>query len=76
MIEAIGMDGASIEVSLAEYSPGDGLSGKGRGHANAPRRDPILPDLNLPSKHGREVLEAIKQSSKLKSVPVVILTTS
>ena len=47
-----------------------------QGHANAPRPDLILLDLNLPKKDGREVLEEIKQSPTLKSIPVVILTTS
>jgi two-component system, chemotaxis family, response regulator Rcp1 len=45
-------------------------------HANAPRPDMILLDLNLPKKDGREVLEEIKESPALKSIPVVILTTS
>ena len=45
-------------------------------HANAPRPDLILLDLNLPMKGGREVLEEIKLDANLKSIPVVILTTS
>jgi chemotaxis family two-component system response regulator Rcp1 len=45
-------------------------------HANAPRPDLILLDLNLPKKGGRELLEEIKLDPSLKSIPVVILTTS
>ena len=45
-------------------------------HSNVPRPDLILLDLNLPKKDGREVLEEVKESSSLKSIPVVILTTS
>ncbi len=45
-------------------------------HAHAPRPDLILLDLNLPKKDGREVLEEIKQSPALKSIPIVILTMS
>jgi len=45
-------------------------------HANAPKPDIILLDLNLPKKDGREVLEEIKQDERLKTIPIVILTTS
>ena len=45
-------------------------------YADAPRPDLILLDLNLPKKDGRQVLEEIKESLLLKSIPVVILTTS
>lgn len=44
--------------------------------ADAPRPDIILLDLNLPVKDGREVLTEIKSDENLKSIPVVILTTS
>jgi two-component system, chemotaxis family, response regulator Rcp1 len=45
-------------------------------HANAPRPDIILLDLNLPKKDGREVLSVIKSDDQLKHIPVVVLTTS
>jgi len=46
------------------------------GHANAVRPDLMLLDLNLPKKDGRQVLEEIKSDPELKSIPVVVLTTS
>ncbi len=41
-----------------------------------PFPDLILLDLNLPRVSGTEVLEFIKNSNKLKKIPVVVLTTS
>ena len=46
------------------------------GHEDAVRPDLILLDLNLPKKDGREVLAEIKTDEKLRSIPVVVLTTS
>ncbi len=45
-------------------------------YADASRPDLILLDLNLPKKDGREVLAEIKEDPDLKSIPVVVLTTS
>lgn len=42
----------------------------------APRPSIILLDLNLPGTDGREVLEQIKQDDELKTIPVVVFTTS
>ena len=46
------------------------------GYSDAPRPDLILLDLNLPKMNGKDVLAIIKEDSKLKRIPVVILTTS
>jgi chemotaxis family two-component system response regulator Rcp1 len=43
---------------------------------DAPRPDLILLDLNLPKKTGLEMLNEIKNAEDLRSIPVVILTTS
>ena len=45
-------------------------------HANATKPDLILLDLNLPRKDGREVLAEIKNDDNLRTIPVVVLTTS
>lgn len=36
----------------------------------------MLLDLNLPRKDGREVLEEMKNDPSLRTIPVVVLTTS
>ena len=45
-------------------------------HALAPRPVLILLDLNLPKMDGREVLVEVKGDIDLKTIPIVILTTS
>ena len=65
----------NLHVALDGAEAMDFLNRKGE-HPNAPRPDLILLDLNLPKKDGREVLEEIKESPTLKSIPVVVLTTS
>lgn len=66
-----------IRISVAQ----DGLEAlafvkrKGK-YATAPRPDLIVLDLNLPKKHGLEVLAEIKSDPGLKRIPVVVLTTS
>jgi CheY-like chemotaxis protein len=50
--------------------------GKYADPASSPRPGLILLDLNMPRMDGREALAAIKQDPTLRSIPVVILTTS
>jgi two-component system, response regulator len=42
----------------------------------APRPSVILLDLNMPGTDGRAVLAEIKRTDHLKSIPVIVLTTS
>ena len=42
----------------------------------SPIPDIIILDWNLPKKDGSEVLREIKENNNLKSIPVIILTTS
>jgi CheY-like chemotaxis protein len=44
--------------------------------ARAPRPDLVLLDLELPFRHGLEVLWEIRHSDDLRVIPVVILTSS
>jgi CheY-like chemotaxis protein len=45
-------------------------------YVDKPRPDIVLLDLNLPRMDGREVLAHIKEDDSLKTIPIVILTTS
>lgn len=45
-------------------------------YGSKPRPDLVLLDLNLPRKDGRDVLAEIKADMALKTIPVMILTTS
>src|SRR5262245_18983178 len=44
-------------------------------HADAPRPDLVLLDLNMPIMDGREVLSEIVKDDDLRSLPVVVLAT-
>lgn len=45
-------------------------------YKDLPIPDLILLDLNLPLKDGRQVLTELKQDKDLRSIPVIVLTTS
>ena len=50
--------------------------GKYQDPLTSPRPGLILLDLNMPRKDGREALNEIKSDPELKSIPVIIFTTS
>jgi len=69
------------KVSNTLHVVGDGVEAmdflqRKKSHTSAVRPDLILLDLNLPRKNGKEVLADIKSDEDLRSIPVVILTTS
>ena len=72
----------AVTVSLPRCTRGeealDYLYRRGRfaDPAQAPRPALVLLDLNLPGLDGRELLTLIKGDEHLKSIPVVIVTTS
>lgn len=45
-------------------------------YADSPRPDVVLLDLNMPRMDGREVLAVVKADESLKTIPIVVLTTS
>ncbi|MFC2062192.1 response regulator [Elusimicrobiota bacterium] len=46
------------------------------GYSDAVRPDLILLDLNLPKKHGFDILREMEKEPDLKRIPVIVLTTS
>jgi CheY-like chemotaxis protein len=75
--EALSGTASTLDVHVVEDGEAavDFLRRDG-GHGDAPRPDLVLLDLNLPRLDGREVLARIKSDPALRSIPVVILTTS
>lgn len=45
-------------------------------YAGLARPDLVLLDLNLPGKSGREVLAEVKADAELRTIPVIVMTTS
>ena len=75
--EALRRNGNDLRLHHAE----DGISAmqflrRDAPYDAAPRPDLILLDLNLPLMGGRDVLAAIKSDAALRSIPVIVLSTS
>lgn len=70
---------ANVPTDLAVVEDGaaalDYLYRRGQ-HTAAGRPDIVLLDLNLPGIPGREVLATVKADTALKTIPVIVLTTS
>ncbi len=76
--EALGVEAdADIELLVAHDGEEamDYVYRRGR-FATLPKPDLIVLDLNLPKSDGSDILRAIRESSDLRMVPVVILTSS
>jgi CheY-like chemotaxis protein len=75
--EALGEGKIVNKISIARDGEEgiDFLEKKGQ-FVNAELPDLILLDVNLPRKNGHEVLKYIKESPRLKHIPVIMLTTS
>ncbi|GIG87340.1 response regulator [Plantactinospora endophytica] len=75
--EALATSGVPKSIDVV----GDGeeamefLHREGR-HREAPRPDMILLDLNMPRMDGRQVLDKVKSDEELRTIPIVVLTTS
>jgi CheY-like chemotaxis protein len=70
-----------VNSDIALHVAADGMAAmdylaKSPPYAAAFRPDLILLDLNLPKMDGREVLSRIKDDPGLKTIPVIILSTS
>ncbi|MBE7189899.1 response regulator [Jatrophihabitans endophyticus] len=75
--EALAAGGIDSRLSIVS----DGVAAmqflrRENGYAGAERPDLILLDLNLPKMSGHEVLTEVKTDPDLRSIPVVVLTTS
>ena len=78
-LTALAMDAGKIPHSLHVVTDGgqavEFLKRSGP-YADSPRPDVILLDIDLPRLNGNEVLEFIKSDDQLKSIPVIIFSTS
>lgn len=82
MLAADALDEARLTNDIRFVEDGEELmaylkrQGRYANADDAPRPGMILLDLNMPRKDGREALGEIKADPDLRTIPVVILTTS
>lgn len=73
------LEGSDVDKAIDVVGDGqeamEFLRGEGR-HVGAPRPDMILLDLNMPRMDGRQVLSEVKSDDDLRTIPIVVLTTS
>ncbi|WP_432076291.1 response regulator [Streptomyces wuyuanensis] len=76
--DALLIEGALAERGAGEFvQVGDGVAAlEYLRHPHAVRPDLIVLDLNMPRMNGRELLGVLKADEDLRSIPVVVLTTS
>jgi CheY-like chemotaxis protein len=70
---------ANLAITLHRVSDGEealAFLHHNGAYNRAPKPDMVLLDLNLPRKSGHEVLLAIREDSELRTIPVVIFTSS
>lgn len=76
------LDSSEIPYHLHKIMTGDEAErillsdGNREASGDMPNPDLIILDLNLPGTDGRELLNRFKRDETLKSIPVIILTTS
>jgi CheY-like chemotaxis protein len=77
-IKEVGRDG-KVKIHFSEFQNGENAISYLRAEApysNSVKPDLILLDLNLPGKHGDEILCEIRNDPNLRHIPVIILTNS
>jgi CheY-like chemotaxis protein len=68
--------GISVVSSVSDGEEAIAFLRRNGEFAAAPRPGLVLLDINMPKKNGLEVLAEMKQDPELRTIPVVILTTS
>lgn len=79
LLVEIALRQADSDVQLFRASDGEealAFLRRSKPFEDTPRPDLILLDLNLPKKDGLEVLRSLKTNESLRSIPVIVFTTS